>query len=103
MVVIDVQIIPVGTKTASVSQYVAEIQHLLSKYKQQQVIEDYVLTPMNTQIQGSLKNLLSVVEAIHELPFQHAIDRVCTNIRIDDRRDKQLTMSGKLKAIENKM
>lgn len=103
MVVIDVQIIPVGTETASVSKYVAEMQHLLSEYKQQQIIEDYVLTPMNTQIQGNLKNLLSVVEAIHELPFKQDIYRVCTNIRIDDRRDKQLTMAGKLKSVENKM
>lgn len=59
MAVIDIQIIPVGTTTPSVSQYVAEIQQLLAQYKSQQIIDDYVLTPMNTQIQGELKKIIN--------------------------------------------
>lgn len=29
------------------------------------------------------------------------LDRVCTNIRIDDRRDKSRKMNDKLKSVEN--
>jgi len=48
-----------------------------------------------------LKDLFEVVQAIHELPFDKGLDRVCTNIRIDDRRDKSRKMNDKLKSVEN--
>ena len=32
---------------------------------------------------------------IHELPFDKGLSRVCTNIRIDDRRDKSRKMNDK--------
>lgn len=49
----------------------------------------------------SVDNLFEVVQAIHELPFDKGLDRVCTNIRIDDRRDKSRKMNDKLKSVEN--
>lgn len=42
-----------------------------------------------------------VIQAIHELPFDKGLDRVCTNIRIDDRRDKSRKMNDKLKSVQN--
>ena len=87
MAIVDVVVIPVGTEGPSVSKYIAEIQTKLNEFKQQGKI-DYQLTPMNTLIEGDLKDLFEVIQAIHELPFDKGLDRVCTNIRIDDRRDK---------------
>ncbi len=55
---------------------------------------------MNTLIEGDLKDLFEVVQAIHELPFDKGLSRVCTNIRIDDRRDKSRNMNEKVKAVE---
>ena len=100
MAIVDVVVIPVGTEGPSVSKYIAEIQTKLKEYKNQGKI-DYQLTPMNTLIEGDLKDLFEVVQAIHELPFDKGLDRVCTNIRIDDRRDKSRTMNDKLKSVEN--
>lgn len=100
MAIVDVVVIPVGTEGASVSKYIAEIQTKLKEYKDQGKI-DYQLTPMNTLIEGDLKDLFEVVQAIHELPFDKGLDRVCTNIRIDDRRDKSRKMNDKLKSVEN--
>ena len=54
----------------------------LESFKQEGKI-DYQLTPMNTLIEGDLKDLFEVT--IHEL-LNKGIDRVCTNLRIDDRR-----------------
>lgn len=99
MAIVDVVIIPVGTNGPSVSKYIAEIQVELEKFKQQGKI-DYQLTPMNTLIEGDLEDLLEVVKTIHELPFNKGLDRVCTNIRIDDRRDKQRKMNDKLKSVQ---
>ena len=55
---------------------------------------------MNTLIEGDLKDLFEVIQAIHELPFNKELDRVCTNIRIDDRRDKSRKMNDKLKSVQ---
>ena len=55
---------------------------------------------MNTLIEGDLKDLFEVVQAIHELPFDKGLNRVCTNIRIDDRRDKSRKMNDKLKSVQ---
>ncbi|HLR19710.1 MAG TPA: MTH1187 family thiamine-binding protein [Staphylococcus sp.] len=100
MAIVDVVVIPVGTEGPSVSKYIAEIQTKLKEYKAQGKI-DYQLTPMNTLIEGDLKDLFEVVQAIHELPFDKGLDRVCTNIRIDDRRDKSRKMNDKLKAVQD--
>ena len=100
MAIVDVVVIPVGTEGPSASKYIAEIQTKLKEYKNQGKI-DYQLTPMNTLIEGDLKDLFEVVQAIHELPFDKGLDRVCTNIRIDDRRDKSRKMNDKLKSVEN--
>ncbi|WP_251520646.1 MULTISPECIES: MTH1187 family thiamine-binding protein [Staphylococcus] len=100
MAIVDVVVIPVGTEGPSVSQYIAEIQTKLKEYKAEGKI-DYQLTPMNTLIEGDLKDLFEVVQAIHELPFNKGLDRVCTNIRIDDRRDKSRKMDDKIQAVES--
>ena len=100
MAIVDVVVIPVGTEGPSVSKYIAEIQTKLKEYKNQGK-KDYQLTHMNTFIEGGLKELFEGVQAIHELPFDKGLDRVCTNIRIDDRRDKSRKMNDKLKSVEN--
>ncbi|MGD6815477.1 MTH1187 family thiamine-binding protein [Metabacillus sp. 84] len=102
MPIADVTIIPIGTDTPSVSGYVAGIQNILESYKAEGKI-DYQLTPMNTLIQGELPMLFEVIQAIHEAPFQEGISRVATNIRIDDRRDKETTMQGKLESVQKHM
>lgn len=99
MAIVDVVVIPVGTEGPSVSQYIAEIQTKLEEFKQEGKI-DYQLTPMNTLIEGELADLFEVIQAIHELPFNKGLDRVCTSIRIDDRRDKQRKMNDKLDSVK---
>ncbi|TYR81664.1 MTH1187 family thiamine-binding protein [Priestia megaterium] len=100
MAIVDITIIPVGTETPSVSQYVADIHKVLEKHKDEVT---YELTPMNTLIEGELSLLLKIVQELHEVPFENGIQRVCTNLRIDDRRDKKHTMAGKLKSVQAKL
>jgi uncharacterized protein (TIGR00106 family) len=95
MAIVDVTVIPIGTETPSVSSYVADIQRILKNYEEQGKIR-YQLTPMNTLIEGELPVLFEVVQAIHEAPFSKGIQRVATNIRIDDRRDVKRKMEDKV-------
>ncbi|MGB8001230.1 MAG: MTH1187 family thiamine-binding protein [Anaerobacillus sp.] len=97
MAIVDVTVIPIGTETPSVSKYVAEVQEILESYTDRVT---YRLTPMSTLIEGELSDLLEVVQAIHEAPFQAGIERVATNIRIDDRRDKKVKMDDKLDSVK---
>lgn len=86
MAIVDVTVIPIGTATPSVSKYVASVQKVLRTYEKEGKIR-FQLTPMNTLIEGELSVLFEVIQAIHEAPFKEGIERVATNIRIDDRRD----------------
>lgn len=95
MAIVDVTVIPIGTETPSVSSYVADIQRILKNYEEHGKIR-YQLTPMNTLIEGELPVLFEVVQAIHEAPFNKGIQRVATNIRIDDRRDVKRKMEDKV-------
>jgi uncharacterized protein (TIGR00106 family) len=99
LAIVDVTVIPLGTNNPSVSEYVADIQAILKNYEVEGKIK-YQLTPMNTIIEGELATLFDVIAAIHEAPFNKGIQRVATNIRIDDRRDKKATMEGKLKSVQ---
>lgn len=100
MAIVDVTVIPIGTKSPSVSSYVADIQKLLVEYEKQGKIR-YQLTPMNTIIEGELPILFEVIQAMHEAPFAKDILRVATNIRIDDRRDVVRKMEDKVARVES--
>ncbi|MBM7660852.1 uncharacterized protein (TIGR00106 family) [Bacillus mesophilus] len=102
MAIVDVTVIPIGTETPSVSKYVAEIQKILSQYEENGSIS-YQLTPMSTLIEGELPVLFEVIQAIHNAPFHTGIQRVATNIRIDDRRDKKVKMNDKLTSVLNQL
>ena len=102
MAIVDVTVIPIGTQTPSVSDYVADIQRILEQFKVEGKI-NFQLTPMNTLIEGELSVLFEVIQAIHEAPFNQGIKRVATNIRIDDRRDKKVRMEDKLQSVKRKL
>ena len=95
MVVAGISVVPVGTKTTSISSYVRDCLRVLDKHKNLK----YELTPMATVIEGSLDEILEVVKEMHEVTFSKGVMRVLTHITIDDRRDKKLTMHGKVEAV----
>jgi uncharacterized protein (TIGR00106 family) len=99
MAVVEVVVVPLGTKTPSLSKYVAKVEKVLDKY---QTLK-HTLTPMSTVVEGDLDTILKAVREMHEVPFSMDVKRVATRIHIDDRRDKKLTMNGKIKAVEENL
>jgi len=97
--VVEVSVIPVGTPSSSLSEYVAGCVAIL---KDAEGVA-YQLNPMGTVIEGDLDRVLDVIRRLHEHPFTKGVKRVVTTIRIDDRRDKRLTMAGKVAAVEDKL
>ncbi len=99
MAMIDISVVPVGTGKPSVSEYVAGAVKLLQK----EPGIKYELTAMNTIIEGDLDKLLSLAQRMHRSAFDAGAKRVVTTIRIDERRDKPLTIEGKIKAVKDKL
>ena len=95
MVIAEVSIIPLGTRTPSVSKHVARALRAL---RQEKNIK-YEITSMGTILEGDLGEILRVVQSMHESTFSEGIARVVTTIRIDDRQDKTLSTSGKIESL----
>ncbi len=75
MAIVDITIIPIGTETTSVSDYIADIHRVLARHQEK---ISYQLTPMSTLIEGELPVLFEVIQDIHEVPFKQGVQRVAT-------------------------
>ncbi len=98
MAVVFVTIAPLGTGTSSLSRYVAGVEKILRATKLK-----HELTAMGTIIEGDLDEILAVVREMHEHPFTEGAVRVSTLIKIDDRRDREHTIAGKMRSVEEKL
>jgi len=99
MAIAEVSIIPLGTQTPSVSKWVAHACRVLREEKNIK----YELTSMGTIIEGDLGDILRVVRNMHEATFGEGIMRVVTTVKIDDRRDKTLSMKSKIESVQKKL
>ena len=98
MAIAEVSIVPLGTGSVSVSEYVAGAIEELQKSKL-----SYQLTPMGTIIEGSLEDVLAVIHKMHETPFRRGARRVYTTIKLDDRRDRPVQMNDKVQSVQKKL
>jgi uncharacterized protein (TIGR00106 family) len=96
--VVFLSIAPLGTGTPSVSRYVAGVEKILRGTKL-----THQLTAMGTIIEGDLDEILAVVRKMHEHPFTQGAVRVSTLLKIDDRRDREHTIAGKMRSVEDKL
>ena len=58
---------------------------------------------MATIVEGEVSEILSLVEKMHNSAFSDEVVRVATTVKIDERRDKPLTMDGKVHAVMSKL
>lgn len=94
MALLQITIIPIGTASPSVGNYVADIQRFLQKKNIEHVLND-----MGTVLYGCPADLLTLAAEIHELPFQKGAQRVVTHIVLDDRRDIDRRIGEKRSAV----
>jgi uncharacterized protein (TIGR00106 family) len=99
MAMVEVSIVPVGTPTPSLSQYVAGAIEIL---RAEPGIK-YELTAMGTIIEGDLERLLTLAGRMHQSAFAAGVMRVATTIKIDERRDKPASISSKVAAVQKKL
>jgi uncharacterized protein (TIGR00106 family) len=94
MVIAELTVVPLGTESTSLSSYVAGCHQDIVKYR---------LTPMGTILEGELDDIFEITKKMHEVPFENDAFRVITNLKIDDRRDKEAAMDKKINSVEKKL
>jgi uncharacterized protein (TIGR00106 family) len=98
MPIIEATIVPLGTASTSLSEYVAGCHSVIDKYNVK-----WQLTPMGTVFEGELNIILRIIQEMHEMPFDQGAQRVMTTIKIDDRRDVKGTIEQKIASVESKL
>jgi uncharacterized protein (TIGR00106 family) len=98
MALMHLTIIPLGTNSPSVGEYVADIQKVLEKSG-----FSYELTDMGTIIEGNTEDLLMLAAQLSESLFSKGVNRVVTQISLDDRRDKKVSIGAKKASVVNRL
>lgn len=99
MPVMEISVVPVGSGV-SLSRYVSECVNIIRRTKNIK----FDITAMGTIVEAdNLEVLFSLVKKIHKRIFGLGVLRIVTNISIDDRRDKQLTIKGKLRSLNKRL
>ena len=95
MIVADFSMIPMGSGT-SASRYVKAVHEVLKSSG-----VNFVPGPMSTSVEvESLEELFRVMDAANERLKDMGIQRIITNIRIDCRMDKEISISSKMGAVD---
>jgi len=94
MAIAEISVIPIGTRSTSLSSYVASCLKVLEEADLTHEVHG-----MGTIIEGDLKDIFEVILKMHEVPFQAGALRVVTTIKIDDRRDKEASAKNKVSAV----
>jgi uncharacterized protein (TIGR00106 family) len=95
MPIMEINIVPLGTASPSVSKYVKKALDTLIKKDNIQ----YQMTAMGTIIEArSLNTLLKIAKEMHKSVLSD-VTRVVTSIRIDDRKDKKSTIKKKMESV----
>ena len=94
MIILQLSIAPVG-KDVSLSRYVKKVISVLKENNIKFETND-MATVIETE---DLETLFNIVEKAHKAVIESGAQRVITELKIDDRRDKNVTMGYKLKSL----
>jgi uncharacterized protein (TIGR00106 family) len=94
MIIAQLIISPVG-ENVSLSKYVKTAISIIKKHNVK-----FDVNAMSTVIEAeSINELFSIVSDAHEAFVNMGIKRIMTDLKIDDRRDKNATINSKIKAV----
>jgi uncharacterized protein (TIGR00106 family) len=99
MATAEVTVIGLGRSDPSAGEYIAEIQRRLAAQNRVR----YELHAMGTDLEGSTEDILEVVAELHRVPFELGLPRVYTVLKLDERRDKEQSLSDKVRSVEDRL
>jgi uncharacterized protein (TIGR00106 family) len=98
MALVEISVIPLGTPTPSISEYIVESLKVLKESGLK-----YALNSMGTVIEGELDNIMMIVRQMHKASFKKGVKRVVTTIKIDEWQDKYVSIKDKVRSVEKKL
>ena len=98
MALMDITVIPLDRSGTGLGEGVARLQEILGESGL-----DYRLNDMGTTVSGDASELFAVAEQLHGHLFTTGAQRVYTVIRIDDRRDREVSIGDKVASVERRM
>lgn len=98
MALMEISLIPIGTKSSSFSSCVVNAVKIIEEKGLK-----YQVTPTATIIEGEVDQLMDTAKAIHQNAITNGTDRVVTNISIDERVDKPISMEQQVEIIEQSL
>jgi uncharacterized protein (TIGR00106 family) len=94
MALMQISVIPVGTGSAGVGDYIADIERFLRGRGIEHSLND-----MGTVIAGTAQELLQLAHEVHRLPFTKGAERVITSITLDERLDRDIKIGEKQQSV----
>mgnify|MGYP001770753625 FL=1 len=97
-VIVEIAVDPIGTGSTSVGDLIKHAVSVIAEkgYK-------YQVCAMGTVVElPSLRDVGSLLEAIHEELVKMGVKRIVTLVRIDDRRDKSESIEYKVSRVTQK-
>lgn len=94
MAIMEIDVIPLGTESSSVGDYVTRAVKVLKEAGAK-----YRVTPMSTVVEGELDDLFRLAKMMHAATFTGEVKRVVTTLKIDDRRDEKVGMDEKVEKV----
>ncbi len=96
--IMEISVVPTGKEGASLGDTVVHVIQVAEKHG-----VTYELNAMGTTMEGDLDALFRVAREMHDICFEMGYPRVITSIKLDDRRDKDLTMKYKVESVKAKL
>jgi len=97
-VLAEITMIPVGTGSTSISKIVANSIKVIQQHGLK-----YEVTSTGTNVEGDLDAILATVKDMEQVPFDDGANRVVLMLRLDDRRDKAISMEYAEQSIHEKL
>lgn len=94
----DICLIPIGTSTPSVSDYVVECEKLIRNSGLKNKLHS-----AGTSIEGPWDEVMELIGKLHERVHEMGILRVQSDIRVGTRIDKDQSIEDKVNIVETKL
>jgi uncharacterized protein (TIGR00106 family) len=95
----ELTVIGLGRSDPSAGEYIAEIQRRLAAQDRVR----YELHAMGTDLEGTTEDILDLVAELHRIPFELGLPRVYSVLKLDERRDKEQSLSDKVRSVEERL